>query len=145
MVQLLYLLFSSLCDTLTHTEQLRWCFNNERECSWLSLKLALSAAKALYSKALAAWMCQHSTSCLLFRPRAGCRHQITTTQSMLGDKRATKCASASIVPVVAWCGISQCYCWEWYSLSQPYMREKEDMMEKHRLVFVRHIVWVKLG
>lgn len=65
------------------------------------LKLALSTAKALYNAAVTPRLCQRSTSCLRFIPTAGCRRQITTAQSMLGDKSATKCAGAPVVPVAA--------------------------------------------
>lgn len=60
------------------------------ERGWLSLKLALRAAKAPYNTALTAWLCQHNTSCLQFNLAAGCRRQITTAQSMLGDKSTEK-------------------------------------------------------
>lgn len=71
------------------------------ERSWLSLKLAVRAAKAPYNVALTARQCQRNTSCLQFNLAAGCRRQITSAQSMLGDKSSEKCAGAPVAPVAS--------------------------------------------
>lgn len=133
----------AMCATHTHkhicsgVDADAWRFNKERAHNWLSLKLAVSAAKALYSTALAARLCQHSTSCLPFSPTAGCRRQITTAQSMLGDKSATKCAGAPVVPGAAWCCISQYYYLQWCSpnnLMQEWKGEWRRKWENNRLM-----------
>lgn len=51
--------------------------------------------------ALTAWQCQRNTSCLQFNLAAGCRRQITSAQSMLGDKSSEKCAGAPVAPVAS--------------------------------------------
>lgn len=68
------------------------------ERRWLSLKLAVRAAKAPRNVASTAWQRQRNTSCLQFNLAAGCRRQITSAQSMLGDKSSEKRAGAPVAP-----------------------------------------------
>lgn len=91
-------LFISHTQTITGMDAL---MSPHLEHSWLSLKLAMRAAKAPHNMALTAWQCQRNTSCLQFNLAAGCRRQITSAQSMLGDKSSEKRAGAPVAPVAS--------------------------------------------